>query len=42
LPLKSASTPHRDDLEIAALDVSDKHNIPVLGICRGSQILNVF
>ncbi len=34
--------PHRDDLEIAALDVANKHNIPVLGICRGSQILNVF
>ena len=34
--------PRRDDLEIAALDVADKHNIPVLGICRGSQILNVF
>ena len=34
--------PRRDDLEIAALDVADKHNIPVLGICRRSQILNVF
>ena len=34
--------PRRDDLEIAALDVANKHNIPVLGICRGSQILIFF
>lgn len=34
--------PRRDEIEMAALRVCDSLNIPVLGICRGSQIMNVF
>jgi putative glutamine amidotransferase len=33
---------HRDDFEFAVLEKSLKRNIPVLGICRGLQLINVF
>ena len=33
---------HRDDFEFDVLKKSLKHNIPVLGICRGLQLINVF
>ena len=32
----------RDELEFKVLEYSQKHNLPVLGICRGLQIANVF
>jgi len=34
--------PNRDKLEMETLELAEKHQIPVLGICRGAQILNVF
>jgi putative glutamine amidotransferase len=33
---------NRDDFEFAVLERSLKNNIPVLGICRGLQLINVF
>lgn len=32
----------RDRLELEALAVAEKKNLPVFGICRGSQLMNVF
>lgn len=32
--------PARDALELDILNVADKRNIPVLGVCRGAQLLN--
>lgn len=34
--------PGRDELESAAWDASQTRNLPVLGICRGFQAINVF
>lgn len=34
--------PRRDKIELDALEIADKQDMPVLGICRGSQIMNVF
>jgi len=32
----------RDDFEFSILNYTEKHDIPVLGICRGIQVANVF
>ncbi|NRG17654.1 type 1 glutamine amidotransferase [Rhizobiales bacterium] len=34
--------PARDRLELLALEEAAKRDIPVLGVCRGAQMLNVF
>lgn len=34
--------PERDDFEFALLDTAIRHEVPVLGICRGLQVVNVF
>ena len=33
--------PYRDELEITLCKEAVAHNIPVLGICRGAQIMNI-
>jgi putative glutamine amidotransferase len=35
-------TPERDEYEKELLDIAFKKNIPVLGICRGCQFINVY
>lgn len=34
--------PRRDKVEFDALETAEKRDLPILGICRGSQIMNVF
>ena len=34
------STIERDNLELAILEYSSEHQLPLLGICRGMQIIN--
>jgi putative glutamine amidotransferase len=31
----------RDEMEFRWMEIADKENIPVLGICRGAQLMNV-
>ncbi len=33
--------PYRDSLELAAINFAVKNKLPIMGICRGEQILNV-
>ena len=40
-PLLGETFPERDDYEMLLLEESKKRNLPILGICRGSQIINV-
>lgn len=35
-------TPERDDFELKLIEKALQKNIPILGICRGLQIINVF
>ena len=34
--------PERDQAEYAALKLADEKNLPLLGICRGVQVMNVY
>ena len=40
--LEDFSQKKRDDIEIYLINHSIKNNIPILGICRGMQLLNVY
>ncbi|MGM0560615.1 MAG: gamma-glutamyl-gamma-aminobutyrate hydrolase family protein [Pseudomonadota bacterium] len=40
--LETRIDPERDRMEIELLEYALKHSLPVFGICRGAQILNVF
>src|SRR5690606_16287052 len=42
LPRLGTVNPARDEMEFAALEIALERRIPVLGICRGLQLLNVF
>jgi len=40
-PLLAATEPQRDGFELALMERALAHGVPVLGFCRGMQILNV-
>lgn len=41
LPGQRNIEPYRDKLEISLVERALKHNMPILGICRGMQVLNI-
>lgn len=50
-PLRYGSQPHlhntkidieRDDFELKVLDICIKEEMPILGICRGAQLINIY
>lgn len=41
-PKLEATNPLRDDMELQALDCALRREIPVLAICRGVQLMNVY
>jgi gamma-glutamyl-gamma-aminobutyrate hydrolase PuuD len=42
IPQLGMVTPARDAMEIAALGLALERRLPILGICRGMQLMNVF
>jgi putative glutamine amidotransferase len=42
IPLSRDADERRDEFELSVLEYSQQHQLPVLGICRGLQITNVF
>lgn len=42
IPELGTVNPARDQAELKALEIAVERNIPILGICRGHQLLNVF
>ena len=42
IPELGSVTPSRDEMEFTALGLAVEREIPILGICRGCQVLNVF
>jgi len=42
LPVLGTVNPARDEMEFGVLEVALERRIPVLGICRGLQLLNVY
>ena len=42
LPLQKTSSLERDQYELKLLEYADKKQIPIFGICRGIQIMNVY
>jgi putative glutamine amidotransferase len=42
LPLCHDTDERRDEFELGVLEYSQQHQLPLLGICRGLQITNIF
>ena len=40
-PRLGATEPERDEWELAVITAAIRHGVPLLGICRGAQLLNV-